>query len=65
MAKQLILVWNELQRRPATLYGDAQFGRGNYNIRVSRDPRRERKAARGTKPIIYNFGGSSGGGGGG
>jgi hypothetical protein len=61
--KQLILVWNHLQNLPATAYGDENFGRGNYKIRVSRNPQKKSDSKifnfkRKLKPIVYDFSGA-------
>jgi len=56
--KNLIHVWNEAQRTPASVYGDANYGPGNYEIRVSDDAAGARDRLGG---IVYNFNGGSGG----
>ncbi len=63
-----IVVWNELQRTPATLYGNANCGKGNYTIEVRPDDAAtfvDKLKAQGEKALVYHFTGNSSGGGGG
>ena len=53
----LIHVWHENQRVPATLYGDAHFGVGQYEIVVSADAAAARDRQGG---VVYNFSSSGG-----
>ena len=58
-----LLVWHELQKIPATVYGKAHFGEGNFTIKVCKNPNREFAQLGPEKAIIYHFCGSSSGGG--
>ena len=56
-----ILVWSEYQRVPATAYGNANYGEGNYKIEVGNDLI-ARRAELGRKAVIYNYNHVSGNG---
>lgn len=59
-----LLVWHESQRVPATVYGKAHAGDGNFTIKVC--PTREAiDAARAASPsaIVYHFNANLNGGG--
>lgn len=56
----LIHVWSEKQRVPATSYGNANYGEGNYEIRVNEDAAQAKEQQGG---IVYHFSPSGGGGG--
>lgn len=63
MEKLILLIWNEFQRLPATVYGEAR-AKGNFDVIVSQDPPGDRDHinANGGNAIVYNFAGSCGGG---
>ena len=61
-----ILVWNELQRVPATVYGDARWGPDTYTISIHlTQTKMDAARARDPDAICYYFPGSGGGSGGG
>lgn len=60
-----LVVWNEQQRTPAGVYGDANFGKGCYTITVRPKDAANFVAqltAEGEKALVYNFTSSGGGG---
>jgi hypothetical protein len=50
-----ILVWHSNQKVPATLYGNVNFGPGNYSILVCQDPNSQLELLGSDKAIIYHF----------
>jgi len=59
----ILLIWHEVQRIPATCYGDAHYGQGGYEIRVSEDAANERDRLGKEKALVYHFSGSPSGSG--
>ena len=51
----MMLVCYEDQRTPATLYGNAQFGRGNFVIRVCQNPTVILEKLGRDKAMFYHF----------
>ena len=54
VVEKTILVWNEGQRVPASVYGDANFGRGRYEIIVCDDPNPVFERMGREKALIYH-----------
>lgn len=53
--KKVILVWNKYQKTPATIYGNAHFGKRRFWIKVCKDPRKELERLGSEKALIYHF----------
>lgn len=53
--RMTIVVWNEFQRTPASLYGDSCYGEGQYQIIVSNQPAELLNQLGKKRATIYHF----------
>lgn len=54
-SQKIILVWNELQKVPATIYGNAHFGEGKFRIQACKNPNIELAQLGKENAVIYHF----------
>ncbi len=55
--RQIILVWHESQRVPATAYGEANLSKQGYSIEVCKDPNVRLRELGEERAFIYHFSG--------